>query len=240
MTGLLGSFAAALKQLQPRLQGELAPLLGSMESPAGVAGNPKAMVAIAAQHAPSLCVLWTVCVLTATHSGPPDELLFAVNGVFCAWFYLRFYQPHPGAPSGDAGDAFGFATLFPPPLRPPIRLVANATYAFFSTCGLCPPVGWGADPSGGAGGSLISWDAQSFPGTMGGSRDAGSVGAAMGIELLASPLPPTPSVTTADPEVAERRRERARALIEARLASKQGAAGTPATPATPGSVAARP
>ena len=45
----------------------------------------------------------------------------------------------------------------------------------------------------------------------------------MELEALSSPLPPT---TTSDPEVAERRRERARALIEARLAEKQASAAS--------------
>ena len=79
-----------------------------------------------------------------------------------------------------------------------------------------------------------------------GAGIGGGVELSPALDLLRTPALPSSNVTTTDPEVAERRRERARALIEARLASKASADGgdggrasdvaavlTPATPATP-------
>jgi hypothetical protein len=273
VTGLLGSLSVALFQQRHRLESSEA-LLPLTDPTAGVAASsttsaialPRGVASVAASHAPGLCILWAALVLTLTHSGPPDELLFALNGCFSAWFYLRYYQAAglvPGAPAGDASSDFDFAMLFPPPVRPPFRLLSNATFAFMSSCGCFPPAGWGEsrDPlgmgqgvggaccfAGGRGSSGCSslYTATTAP-QMGASAAGAAGGRASGIELLATPLPPTPSVTTADPEVAERRRERARALIEARLAAKAtSAAATPTdgaaelatptagTPQTPG------
>lgn len=234
MTGLLASLSVAWFQQRHRLGSE-----GLLPVTSGTTTLPRGIGAAAATHAPTLCIVWATLVLTLTHSGPPDELLFALNGTFCAWFYLRYFQPNPqpGLPQGDCSDDFGIVNLFPPPVRPPIRVLSNATYAFTSSCGIFPPAGWGerSDPLGiGCGGNACGGFATSTPSvhvTAGGGH--GGAGPS-GVELLATPLPPTPSVTTTDPEVAERRRERARALIEARLAAKQTA--TVGTPQTPGPV----
>jgi hypothetical protein len=139
------------------------------------------------------------------------------------------YQPRDeeGA-CGDTSPGFNFAALFPLPLQPPLRVIGHATYIVVSGTGAFPPVGWGKHEGisgddvemgvrggvgGGAGGGAADGDA------LLGACDA----VASAVELLRTPLPATSAVTTTDPEVAERRREKARLLIEARLAAKDGA-----------------
>ena len=51
--------------------------------------------------------------------------LFDIWGAYCAWIYLRYFQPHGvGAPRGDDSADFAFAALFPPRARPMISRVA--------------------------------------------------------------------------------------------------------------------
>ena len=243
LTGILASLAVAIKQQAHTTGAERALLLPI--TTAGAAGggagglSPSADRLLSgplAAYAPLLCVGWAMLLLCTTHSGPPDELLFALNGTFCAWFYLRYLQPKRGAISaGDPSEAFGLATLLPPPVRAPLRLLGDACFAATSSCGIFPPPGWGVA------GDALGVDA---PGGAG-AGVGGGIELSPTLELLRTPAPPSANVTTTDPEVAERRRERARALIEARLASKASAGGgegrpsdaasavTPATPATP-------
>ena len=257
VTGLLASLSVALMQQRHRLDSESFLPLSTAPTDRGGAplssssALPRGALAAAAEHAPSLCVVWAALVLCATHSGPPDELLFAFNGAYCSWLYLRFFQAQNGAPPGDASAGFALAMLVPPPLRPPVRLIADATYAFLSSCGLCMPAPSSADALGLAEGLYLGGPSTGMSGLGGGGAGfnggSSSSGTPAGIEMQTTPR----SVTTTDPEVAERRRERARALIEARLASKSAqaavvastpadggaaavmSAATPATPVTP-------
>merc|ERR1711988_1422897 len=131
-------------------------------------------------------------VLLTTHSGPPDELLFAFNGILVAWVYLRYYQPREASTAGDPSADFTFAALFPAPVRPPLSAIGEASFTIVSLCGCFPPTGW----------STLAADASATPAPVLPPRLP---------DLLQTPLPTPAAVTTSDPEAAERRRERARA-----------------------------
>lgn len=219
VSGILGALAVAAKQHSLRRAAGL-PLPTSLIAP----GSPvPAAVSTALAHAPTLVLAWSTLVLLTTHAGPPDELLFAINGLLCGWLYLRYYQPSRRADGacGDASSAFALAELFPPPLQPPVRVLSQASFLVLSSTGVFPPAGWGLHEGMGAAALL---------GPAEGSEIGGGL---LSTPLPSTPLPPVASVTTSDPELAERRRERARALIEARLASKGSSLrhGEPQTPA---------
>ena len=219
VTGILGGLSVALKQ---HAHAEAALSLPTVMSGGAAAATLPPAVAGLSAHAPSVALAWTAVVLLVTHSGPPDELLFVVNGILAAWVYLRYYQPREAGLAGDPSAEFAFARLFPLPLQPPLRAVGEASFTIVSMCGCFPPDGWAAGQTP----HQPVLPPPSLPDL-----------------LQASPSAPhTPAaVTTTDPVVAERRRERARALIEARLAQKScgdGAVSTEAaallgTPATP-------
>ena len=233
LTGVLGALSVALKQ-----HAQTAALVLPLQV-GGAAANPAVaqLAALCMRHAPALALTWTAVVLMCTHSGPPDELLFVLNGIFVAWVYLRYYQPREGGAAGDPSSEFAFARLFPPPVQPPLRAVGEATFVLVSMCGCFPPEGWAAfaaDSDGRAAAQPVL-PPPSLP------------------DLLQSPMPTPASVTTTDPEVAERRRDRARALIEARLARKvdseaaepspipaSSGLATPVTPAMPAIAATAP
>ena len=59
---------------------------GAMVPTVSLASSPAFM--FASEHAPSLCIVWSVLIILLTHAGPPDELLFALNGLLCAWVQL--------------------------------------------------------------------------------------------------------------------------------------------------------
>ena len=221
LTGTLTGLSVALMQQAPEQSHatDFLPLFVTGRGHAGMggAGGHGAAAAVASSgdaiglalaHAPSVCVLWCTLVLLGTHSGPPDELLFAINGLLCAFLYLRYYQPRQAGPPGDASAHFAFERLFPPPLRPPLRVLGNAWFAAASSCGVFPPLGWGSGLQASAhdGGALVLSPVR---------QPSGPVD--FELELLRTPRPPVAGVTTTDPQLAERRRERARVLIEARL-----------------------
>lgn len=215
---MLGGLSVALKQHAHD------PL--TLPLPVG-ASAPSAnhIVRAAMLHAPSLCLLWSAFVLLTTHSGPPDELLFAANGILAAWVYLRYYQPREAGAAGDPSPEFSFAALFPSPLRPPLHALGGASFAIASMGGCFPPAGWAEQ-------ALVHGaPAPIAPPTL--------------PDLLLTPMATPAAVTTSDPEVAERRRSHARALIEARLAEKAQKAATAGgraddggTPCLPSAVAA--
>ena len=221
LSGLLGGLAVAARQfrLKHSVRASLPPSLAADNGPI-----PQ-LIEMCLAHAPSLCVLWTTLVLLTTHAGPPDELLFSLNGILAGWVYLRYYQPAQDAEGqragacGDASQAFGFAELWPPPLQPPLRVLGQALYIVASGTGAFPPTGWGVLDGGAL---ALAEEGRSGEGSALLSTPIGN-GGGVELEALSSPLPPT---TTSDPEVAERRRERARALIEARLAEKQASAAS--------------
>ena len=179
-TGLLGGLSVAVKQQVVRgAEPALPPLMAAL--------LPHIVVV-------QLC--WSVAMLSLLHVGPMHELLFAFNGVVVAWTYLRFYQPRHSGVTGDASAGFAFASLFPVPAQPPLRVLGNVCFGIASSCGCFPPLGWDTPLV------VQSWPPQ---------------GAVRPSELPVEPAPPPPTVTTDDPEVAERRRARARALLEERL-----------------------
>jgi len=147
---------------------------------------------------------WTLLLLVFTQAGPPDELLCAAHGVLVGWVYLRYYQPRADG-VGDSRDEFEFAALFPPPLRHPLRVLGNATHGVLShcCCGLFPPSLPNCEP---------------LP--------------AAQAEVTVMLVPP-PTVTTQDPVLAEKRRQRARELLEERLAAKSMPTRTSEPPASP-------
>jgi hypothetical protein len=225
LTGVMGGLAVALKQ---HVHVDAAFALPVVMGGNGPAAGQLAVHAM--RHAPTLVLVWSAVLLLGTHSGPPDELLFAWNGILAAWVYLRYYQPRAAGMAGDPSNEFAFASLFPPPLEPPLRAVGEASFVLVSMCGCFPPQGWAALAAGAPQQPVLP--PPSLP------------------DLLRQPSMPAPaSVTTSDPEVAERRRERARALIEARLAQKSGTPstaaeaqsllGTPSTPIVEGGVTIR-
>ena len=187
VSGALGALAVALRQQALR----------APPPPAGAAPSPAALLA---PHAPALQLAASAALLVVAHAGPPDELLFAVHGLFVGWLYLRYYQPQPSGAWGDASDAFAFAALFPPAVQPPLRALGRVTFGVASACGCCPLSGWAPPIDEGAGAALLN------------DVELGLLGSA--------PAPAPPAVTTHDPEVAERRRQRARALLEERLKMK--------------------
>ncbi len=221
LTGVLGGLSVALAQhaLRHPSAGVYLPMAmtpsGGMATPRlGRAGGAGGAV-LAMRYAPSLCVAWAALVLLITHAGPPDELLFALNGILTGWIYLRYYQPRLGGACGDGSPAFEFACLLPPPLQPPARVIGTACFGIASSCGVFPPAGWAAD---------CGPDGFATPAPV------------MPPELPTNLMPQTPvgvaPVTTSDPAVAERRRELARRLIEERIAAKAGLRGADASPAS--------
>ena len=111
LTGLLGGLSVALRQYACS-HGTLLALPVSTPNPSAtsIASSPAGPLLHAAlPHAPSLCLLWAALVLLTTHSGPPDELLFAFNGILVAWVYLRYYQPREASTAGDPSADFTFA-----------------------------------------------------------------------------------------------------------------------------------
>ena len=87
---------------------------------AAAAGRRRAVAGRCSPHAPALQLAAARrCSWSRTRA--PDELLFAVHGLFVGWLYLRYYQPQPSGAWGDASDAFAFAALFPPAVQPPLR-----------------------------------------------------------------------------------------------------------------------
>lgn len=69
------------------------------------------------------------CLLT----GHTVDILLAVHGLFFAWIYLRFYQPHASALDasaafGDASEAFAFASMFFSALQPAVDSLSRATW----------------------------------------------------------------------------------------------------------------
>mmetsp|Transcript_79 Transcript_79/g.271 ORF Transcript_79/g.271 Transcript_79/m.271 type:complete len:358 (+) Transcript_79:76-1149(+) len=205
LTGLVGGLSVAVAQ--------------------HVAANPSSVppyLAAMLRCAPLGALAWSAVLLLLTHAGPPDELLFSLFGILSGWTYLRYYQPRPGdsllrpaAPTGDSSDSFAFAALWPAPLQPPLQLAGAALFGVLSSCccGLFPPstAGCGLDePIWGGGG---------------GASAHGSAFAAAWFAPGTSDLEaPPPSVTTGDPLVAERRRQRARELLEQRMAAKVASA----------------
>ena len=209
LTGIIGGLSVALKQCALS-NGLTLPLVDSLRDPGAAQFASQCMA-----HAPLLALAWAAVVLLCTHSGPPDELLFAANGILFGWAYLRYYQPREAGMFGDPSEGFAFARLFPAPVQPPLRAIGEATFVLVSMCGCFPPAGW------------ASLRAE-------GNLAHVPVAPPSLTDLLQSPLPTPAAVTTTDPEIAERRRERARALIEARLAQKVAAdAGSASEVSTP-------
>ena len=138
VSGALGALAVALRQQALR----------APPPPAGAAPSPAALLA---PHAPALQLAASAALLVVAHAGPPDELLFAVHGLFVGWLYLRYYQPQPSGAWGDASDAFAFAALFPPAVQPPLRALGRVTFGVASACGCCPLSGWAPPIDEGAG-----------------------------------------------------------------------------------------
>ena len=211
LTGLLGGLSVALRQYACGHATLLALPVSTPTAATTAASSPAGLLLNAAlPHAPSLSLLWAALVLLTTHAGPPDELLFAFNGTLVAWVYLRYYQPREASTAGDPSANFTFAALFPAPVRPPLSALGEASFTIVSLCGCFPPAGWSTLAAGGC-----ATRAPILPPRLS--------------DLLQTPA----AVTTSDQEVAERRRARARALIEARLAEKSEMAMlTPPTPAT--------
>jgi hypothetical protein len=220
LTGLVGALSVAVAQ--------------------HVAANPSSVppyLAATLRCAPLGALSWSAVLLLLTHAGPPDELLFSLCGILSGWTYLRYYQPRPGdsllrpaAPTGDNSDHFAFAALWPAPLQPPLRLIGAALFGVLSSCccGLFPPSTAGCNLD--------------EPTTAGGNRHGTPLTGAWFVPEKGNDLeapPPPPSVTTGDPLVAERRRQRARELLEQRVAAKlDSAAPAPLTPPRAAAVAA--
>lgn len=107
LSGAVAGLAVALRQRAPGTGGVLQPLLPLAVAPGGVvSGQPEQSEPQSATtlnsllpHAPVIWLVFAAVILAVTHSGPPDELLFSVNGMFTAWFYLR-YRLHPRARAG--------------------------------------------------------------------------------------------------------------------------------------------
>mmetsp|Transcript_49076 Transcript_49076/g.159460 ORF Transcript_49076/g.159460 Transcript_49076/m.159460 type:complete len:158 (+) Transcript_49076:485-958(+) len=120
------------------------------------------------RHAPPVALVWSAVLLLLTHAGPPDELLFGINGALVGWCYLRYCQPRrgdsllrPTAATGDASASFAFSALWPPPLRPPLDLFGTALFGALSSCccGLFPPPHSAVLLASGGGGSRAAFDA---------------------------------------------------------------------------------
>ena len=198
--GLLGGLAVAVKQQV--VQGKLR------------VDEQPAWVGAALSHVVVLHLGWSVLALTLLRAGPPDELLLATNGVIAAWAYLRFYQPRAGGAAGDASPGFSFAALFPGPVQPPLRVLGTVCFGVVSSCGCFPPLGWDTPVSA----HVVSWPPVA----------AGAMPVEDFVNVLSADAAPLPTVTTDDPEVAERRRARARALLEERLQKASNTATAPA------------
>lgn len=210
-TGLISGLSVAFRQYALQ-QGMSLPLYSSMAQ-SGSHHLPPLAVTFALLHAPTLAFVWSLLGLLILDSGPPDQILMAFNGALVAWGYLRYYQVRENGTAGDASAAFKFALLFPPPLHPLLRVLGHATFGVVSSCGCFPPPGWAEAAPGQSQPLQTSPALTSFE-----TSEAGE--ALLGETLQAAP---EAAVTTKDPKIAERRRERARALIEARLAAKAGA-----------------
>jgi len=196
-TGLIGGLSVVLKQQATR---------GGTMHAAETANAAERAADFVMEHGPLLQLVWSGAVLALSHSGPPDELLFAWYGILAGWTYLRYYQ----AATGDCREAFAFAELFPPPLSAGLRPIGLACFGAFSSCccGFFPPPAHAA----------IASQPDSRPGVL---------YSALGLSEIVVEAPPP--VTTQDPELAERRRQRARDLLEQRLAHKLATAGDATT-----------
>lgn len=58
-------------------------------------------------------------------------------GIGVGWIYLRYYQPHGKGIRGDMAESFEAASLFPPILRPPVRVLSTALFKVLVSFGVC-------------------------------------------------------------------------------------------------------
>lgn len=77
-----------------------------------------------------------LCILSGAEHHHIGLYLFVIYGSYTGWVYLRYFQVH-GDRKGDNSEDFGFAELFPSPLRPVIRRLTDPCHTVFCT----PPTG---------------------------------------------------------------------------------------------------
>lgn len=84
---------------------------------------------ITANYLP-LVYITVVTILTLAGLAPVGELVFTLSAFHFSWLYLRFYQRKNGA-RGDQSETFGFATMFPEPLRTIVAIFAGFGFVMF-------------------------------------------------------------------------------------------------------------
>ncbi|ETO31890.1 hypothetical protein RFI_05230, partial [Reticulomyxa filosa] len=66
-----------------------------------------------------------------------ENACLGICGVYCAWFYLRFFALSENGEKGNGDDAFALHMLCPPLLRFPVLLIAKCTFAIAEQLGCC-------------------------------------------------------------------------------------------------------
>eukprot|EP01113_Clastostelium_recurvatum_P016306 TRINITY_DN1929_c0_g1_i1.p1 TRINITY_DN1929_c0_g1~~TRINITY_DN1929_c0_g1_i1.p1 ORF type:complete len:351 (-),score=63.07 TRINITY_DN1929_c0_g1_i1:939-1943(-) len=121
--GVLMAFTVALKQLVPEQEVSV-------------------FVALS-MRAKTLPILSLVISITLFLLGFQSKSLpHTICGMVVSWCYLRFYQ-RKGDVRGDLNESFAFATFFPEPVQPPIRVASNIVFKLFKTIGFYKNIGTG-------------------------------------------------------------------------------------------------
>ena len=144
--------------------------------------------------------LWALGALGLARA--PTDALYAPIGVYVGWFYLRYVHPAADGSAGDVSEGFAFETLFPRPARRFVAGCGNFCYGVAVLCGYHQHRAASGPP-----GSLSS--------AASGLSAVGSVGS-----VFTTAPGGSSGEMTADP-VAERRRNKALAVLDARLAAME-------------------
>ena len=154
------------------------------------------VVPVQMKHVPLVFI--AVVAVFGLAGGTLVDLPFIVFGVAVGWVYLRFYQERDGV-VGDLSEAFSFASFFPDPMQPAMGRVSTFVYATLVRCKCCKPRTTAVDATGNY--HHVMEAAGQAPETASGNALIGA----------------------SDVTEAERRRERALAILAERLAREEAA-----------------
>lgn len=84
---------------------------------------------ISANYLP-LVYITLITILTFAGRIPIGELVFTISAFQFSWLYLRYYQ-RKNVVRGDQSESFGYATMFPEPLRRVVAIFANFGFVMF-------------------------------------------------------------------------------------------------------------
>lgn len=81
-----------------------------------------------------LASTWAIAIILGGLSFEYCTLLSC--GMYCAWFYLRFYQHHPRG-QGDLADHFTLSSFFPRPINRIVKVFSLPCWQFAIRLGFC-------------------------------------------------------------------------------------------------------